>query len=146
MAMQLSQVVPFGRSYDEYVEMFSLDRNDLSKPILSVADGPASFNAEGTAKGYRIQSVDPLYEFSGEEIRDRFYAVRDDIIQQIKDSPEDWVWRYHRSPDQLKERRSQVTERFYTDYADGKRQGRYTTGELPSLPYKSGAYDLGLCS
>ena len=69
MAMQLDQVVPFGRSFDEYVSMFSLSDRDLQKTILSVADGPASFNAEGTQQGCQIQSVDPLYAFKGEEIR-----------------------------------------------------------------------------
>ena len=49
--MQLDQVVPFGRSFDEYVRMFSLSEADLQCSILSVADGPASFNAEGTEKG-----------------------------------------------------------------------------------------------
>lgn len=70
MAMQLDQVVPFGRSFDEYVKMFALSEADLQGNILSVADGPASFNAEGTERGYRIQSVDPLYCFGADEVRD----------------------------------------------------------------------------
>ncbi|MEL6471774.1 MAG: SAM-dependent methyltransferase [Cyanobacteria bacterium J06623_4] len=146
MAMQLSQVVPFGRSLDEYSQMFSLTAADLHQPILSAADGPASFNAEGTAKGYSIQSCDPLYAFSADDIRDRFYTVRDDIIEQIRQSPDDWIWTYHASPDDLSERRSQVTERFAADFDLGKQQGRYTIGELPHLPYADDAYRLGLCS
>lgn len=146
MAMQLDQIVPFGRSFDEYVSMFSLSNVDLKKSILSVADGPASFNAEGTEKGCFIQSIDPLYVFSAEEIRDRFYAVRDDIIDQIKATPNDWIWTYHQSADELKDRRSQVTERFAADFELGKAQGRYTPGELPSLNIKSNSYKLGLSS
>ncbi|NJM97138.1 MAG: SAM-dependent methyltransferase [Phormidesmis sp. RL_2_1] len=161
MAVKLDKVVPFGRSFDEYVRMFSLSETELyplsetelyplsdfaQKSILSVADGPASFNAEGTEYGCKIQSVDPLYAFSGDDIRDRFYAVCDNIIEQVRLTPDDWVWRYHRSPDDLKVRRSRVTERFYQDYDLGKQQGRYTLGELPTLPYADGAYDLGLCS
>lgn len=146
MAMRLDNVVPFGRSFDEYVKMFSLTEFDLSQSILSVADGPASFNAEGTKQGYHIQSLDPLYAFEAQDIRARFYAVRDDIIQQVKETPDDWVWRYHASADELQRRRTQVTEMFAADYAAGKREGRYTTGSLPHLPYADGAYDLGLCS
>ena len=93
--MQLDRVVPFGRSLDEYIHMFALSETDLKKSILSVADGPASFNAEGTAKGYKIQSCDPLYVFGADEIRDRFYAVRDDIINQIENTRDSWVWSYH---------------------------------------------------
>jgi len=146
MAMQLNQVVPFGRSFDEYVKMFSLSEADLQKSILSVADGPASFNAEGTARGYPIQSVDPLYAFNVEEIRSRFYAVLDNIIQQIIDTEEDWVWSYHASVADLKAHRIAVIERFCADYPTGKQQKRYAIGQLPHLAYGSGSYDLGLCS
>ncbi len=146
MAMQLDQVVPFGRSFDEYVKMFSLSETDLQGNILSVADGPASFNAEGTERGYRVQSVDPLYGFGADEVRDRFYAVLDNVIDQIAATPEDWVWRYHKSPENLRENRIKVTERFYQDYELGKREGRYEVGELPKLGYKSDSFDLGLCS
>ena len=146
MAMNLDQVVPFGRSFDEYVRMFALNQANLQGSILSVADGPASFNAEGTEKGYKIESVDPLYCFGADEVRDRFYAVLDNIINQIIASPRDWVWSYHQSPEDLKANRVRVTERFYEDYAVGKREGRYKLGELPALSYESESFDLGLSS
>lgn len=146
MAMNLDSVVPFGRSFDEYVKMFALSKVDLQGSILSVADGPASFNAEGTQQKYRIQSVDPLYCFSADEVRDRFYAVLDNIIGQVAATPDDWVWSYHKSPEDLKANRIQVTERFYQDYEIGKREGRYRVGELPALDFESGSFDLGLCS
>ena len=144
--MNLEQVVPFGRSFDEYVKMFALSEADLQGSILSVADGPASFNAEGTKRGCRIHSVDPLYCFGADEIRDRFYAVLDDIIYQVASTPSDWVWSYHQSPDDLRANRVQVTERFYRDYELGKQDGRYAVGELPRLAYDAGSFDLGLCS
>lgn len=146
MVVQLDQVVPFGRSFDEYASMFALSPTDLQSSILSVADGPASFNAEGTHKGCQIRSIDPLYIFSGDEIRGRFYAVLNDIIQQVENTPDDYVWSYHPSPAALKERRSLVTENFCTDYPTGRQQGRYVPGELPLLSEKSDAYDLGLVS
>ncbi len=144
--MQLDQVVPFGRSFDEYVRMFALDAVDLDKSILSVADGPASFNAEGSAKGGRVQSCDPLYAFGADEIRDRFYAVLENIITQVENTPDSWVWSYHKSPADLKKNRIEVTERFYADYEAGKAEGRYTFGELPSLGYEADSFDLSLCS
>ncbi|MGB3787943.1 MAG: SAM-dependent methyltransferase [Phormidesmis sp.] len=144
--MQLDQVVPFGRSFDEYVRMFALDAADLDKSILSVADGPASFNAEGSARGVRIKSCDPLYAFGADEIRDRFYAVLDNIITQVENTPDSWVWSYHKSSADLKKNRIEVTERFYADYEAGKAEGRYAFGELPGLSYKADSFDLSLCS
>ncbi|WP_421656762.1 hypothetical protein [Leptothermofonsia sp. ETS-13] len=70
MVMRLEKVVPFGRSLNEYVQMFNLTEQDLQKSILGVADGPASFNAEGTRLGYRIKSIDPLYQFTTHQIRE----------------------------------------------------------------------------
>ena len=146
MTIKLDQVVPFGRSLDEYIHMFSLTEADLQKSILSVADGPASFNAEGTAKGYRIQSCDPLYVFGAEKIKKRFYAVVDNIINQIKRTPESWVWDYHKSTDALRAHRIEVMERFCRDYETGKQAGRYTAGSLPKLAYPDAHYDIGLSS
>lgn len=144
--MNLDQVVPFGRSFDEYVKMFALSEADLQGSILSVADGPASFNAEGTKRGCRIQSVDPLYCFGADEIRDRFYAVLDNIIHQVASTPDDWVWSYHQSPADLRANRVQAAEQFYRDYEPGKQDGRYAVGELPCLTYDFDSFDLGLCS
>ena len=146
MTMKLDQVVPFGRSFDEYIHMFSLSEADLQQSILSIADGPASFNAEGSAKGYRVQSCDPLYVFGADEIRDRFYTVLDDIIGQIENNQESWVWSYHKSPAALKDHRVKVTERFCDDYEQGKQEGRYTVGTLPKLDYPDDHYDIGLSS
>jgi hypothetical protein len=146
MAMQLAQVVPFGRSLDEYQQMFSLTPTDLSQQILGVGDGPASFNAEATAQGYQITSIDPVYAFSGHEIQQRFDAVIDDIMAQIKASPDDWVWSYHPSPEALRHNRQQVMQRFLQDYDPGKRAGRYQVGALPQLPFRDHQFDLALCS
>jgi len=146
MAMHLHQVVPFGRSLDEYRAMFSLSPDDLDKEIIGVADGPASFNAEMMAYGKRVMSVDPLYAFSAAEIKQRFYAVVDGIIRQITETPNDWVWTFHQSPEQLRERRIQVLNRFLTDYEQGKVDGRYVIGELPRLDCSDAQFQLALCS
>jgi hypothetical protein len=146
MAMQLEQVVPFGRSLDEYVKMFHLTEQDLHKSILGVGDGPASFNAEGTQLGYKIKSIDPLYAFTANQIRNRFYEVVDNIIEQVKSSPDNWVWTYHGSPDGLRKNREQVMRIFCEDYEQGKAANRYEFDELPKLKYRDGEYELGLCS
>jgi hypothetical protein len=146
MVMQLERVVPFGRSLDEYIKIFDLTAQDLRKTILSVADGPASFNAEGTKLGYRIKSIDPLYNFSSEQIRSRFYEVVDNIIEQIERTPSDWVWTYHGSPSGLRKNRERAVSLFCDDYEDGKEQGRYEVGELPGLKCRDFECELGLCS
>ena len=64
MAFRYENVVPWGRSYEEYLRMFDLRPDDLKGRILGCADGPASFNSELTRRGGRVISADPLYELS----------------------------------------------------------------------------------
>ncbi len=146
MAMALEKVVPFGRSLDEYRRMFSLNEGDLNRNIIGIADGPASFNAEMTALGRSVLSVDPLYTFPAEEIERQFHAVVDHIVAQLKATPDDWVWSYHRSPDHLKQNRLRTLQCFLSDYPSGTRAGRYRIGELPSLDFPDRAFQLALCS
>lgn len=146
MAMQLEKVVPFGRSLDEYIKMFALSPSDLQGKILGVGDGPASFNAEASKLGCNVTSIDPIYQFSGVEISKRFAEVVDGIIEQIKQTPDDWVWDYHKSPDRLRQSRGETLERFLQDYEAGKEAGRYQLEELPKLNFTDRAYDLALCS
>jgi hypothetical protein len=146
MVIKLEKVVPFGRSLDEYIKMFDLSSEDLQKRILGAGDGPASFNAEGTAKGYKITSIDPIYQFDGAEIRQRFDAVVDDIIGQIIATPNNWVWNYHKNPQDLKANRIEALEKFLHDYDRGQQQGRYLARELPNLNFSDRSFDLALCS
>lgn len=146
MAMVLDQVVPFGRSLSEYIHMFNLSETDLNRRLLGVGDGPASFNASLSQLGKTVISVDPVYQFAGPAIRQRFDAVVDDIMHQVKSTPDDWVWTYHTSPDELRQRRLDAIETFLADYDLGKIQGRYVVGELPQLPWTDQAFDLALCS
>lgn len=146
MALKLENVVPFGRSFDEYRRMFDLTDGDLDKRIISVGDGPAAFNAGMKALGKRVISVDPLYVFSADVIEKRFYEVVEGIIEQVIATPDDWTWSYHKSPGQLKKNRTAALEIFVADYEQGKKVGRYVPGELPRLDFKDGEFDIALCS
>lgn len=146
MVMQLEKVVPFGRSLDEYKNMFALSDSDLEKAIVGVGDGPASFNAEMSALGKPVISVDPLYVFRAVDIEKQFNAVVDNIIAQVKATPDDWVWSYHRSADGLKENRVRALRCFAADYEAGKADGRYVIGELPNLGFEDNKFQLALCS
>ena len=67
----LDKIVPWGRSYQEYIDMFNLSDDDLQLRILGCGDGPAEFNAKLTANNGNVVSLDPIYEFNTKQIRDR---------------------------------------------------------------------------
>jgi hypothetical protein len=78
--------------------MFSLTATDLSGEILDCADGPASFSAEASARGHRVVSCDPLYEFSAGGISERILATFDQIVSNTKANRDRFLWHEIESP------------------------------------------------
>lgn len=146
MSFTLEQVVPWGRSLDEYVAMFDLSESDLRLRILGCGDGPASFNASLTARGGYVRSVDPIYEFSEHDIRARINETYAEIMKQTRENEHEFSWTTIRSVDELGRVRKAAMEEFLTDYPLGARQGRYVSGQLPHLPFAEGQFDLALCA
>ncbi|HYZ74568.1 MAG TPA: hypothetical protein VE641_15935 [Chthoniobacterales bacterium] len=146
--MQLQEVVPWGRSLDEYRRQFALSETDLKGCLLGCGDGPASFNAELAALGetQRLVSVDPLYAFTGPEIAGRVEQTYEKIISQVRRNHERYVWTYFTDPDVLGAARLHAMKMFLNDYEVGRAEGRYLVGALPKLPFNNGEFDLCLCS
>jgi hypothetical protein len=142
----LDAVAPWGRSFDEYRSMFSLSDRDLDLKILDCGGGPASFNAEGTRHGHSIVSCDPLYEFEAEAIANRIRVTYDQILEQTRLNQTEFVWSTIRSVAELGELRLSAMRTFLDDYPAGRPAGRYVRGELPSLPFADGSFELALSS
>ena len=146
MTFQLSHVVPWGRSFDEYVSMFALTDADLRSRILGCGDGPASFNAVLTARPGDIVSCDPIYRFSAEDIRSRISDTADTIERELAENADEFVWSSFESVEAVVETRMSAMERFLLDYPAGRRSGRYIDASLPQLPLEDDTFDLALCS
>ena len=146
MGFTLENVVPWGRSFGEYVEMFALSDHDLQQRILGCGDGPASFNAALTRQGGRIVSVDPLYRFSVEDIRRRIKATYAAVMDQTRKNRDEFIWTRIGSVEELGRLRMAAMEEFLRDYPQGVKQGRYRNGELPYLSFSDREFDLALCS
>ena len=71
MAFKDEEAIPRGRSFQEYVRMFDLTDDELNLRILGCGDGPASFTSEMAKQSKRAISIDPIYQFSAEQIRQR---------------------------------------------------------------------------
>jgi hypothetical protein len=146
MAFTLEQVVPWGRSFDEYVTMFALSDADLGGRILGCGDGPASFNAVASARGHAVVSADPLYRFSGPEIQARIDAASGRIADETRRNVADFVWTRFASVDDLLAARLEAMRVFLGDLDAGRAAGRYLDASLPDLPFPDQSFDLALCS
>lgn len=146
MAFTLDKIVPWGRSFDEYVAMFDLSRQDLASCILGCGDGPASFNCILTRRGGYIVSVDPIYHFNAAEIGSRINEIYEEVIKQTEKNKDEFVWDNISSVEELGRVRMNAMNDFLSDYTIGLKDGRYVEASLPSLPFEEGKFDLALCS
>jgi hypothetical protein len=146
LGFTLEKVVPWGRSFDEYVAMFALSGDDLQRRILGCGDGPAAFNARHTRQGGRVWSVDPLYRFSADDVRGRIAETYADVMAQTRKNKHEFVWTSIASVKELGQVRMAAMEEFLSDFPRGKEQRRYVEGELPQLPFADKEFDLAVCS
>ena len=144
--MKLNEVVPWGRTLEEYKLMFDLSQADLNKKILGCGDGPASFNAEMTKKGYSVVSIDPVYQFSAQQIKQRVQDTYEPVISQVKQNADRYIWKNFHNADELGQARLAAMERFLLDYETGKDEGRYLFQSLPSLELANNQFELCVCS
>jgi SAM-dependent methyltransferase len=144
--MKLEEVVPWGRSLTEYQLMFDLSEQDLNSKILGCGDGPASFNAEMAKLGHSVVSIDPIYQFSAEQIEQRVRATYEPVISQVKQNSSDYIWSNFRDADELGKARLKEMENFLSDYEVGKVAGRYLHQSLPRLEFADRQFDLCVCS
>jgi len=142
----LDQVVPWGRSFDEYRRMFALTDDDLQLRIVGCGDGPASFNAEATRLGSSVVSCDPIYRYDVEQLRQRIASTYEQILEQTRRNESEFIWSTIHSVDELGRVRMAAMNEFLRDYPAGLTQGRYIVAELPNLPFGDTSFDLALCS
>ncbi len=146
MGFTLEKVLPWGRSYDEYVRMFGLTEVDLGRCIIACGDGPSAFNSVLTKKGGNIVSIDPLDVCDAEQIRSRISESYETVMAQMRQNQSNYVWGAIPSIEQLGSLRMFAMETFLADFDAGKDEGRYIPGELPSLPFESEKFDIALSS
>jgi len=144
--MKLENVVPWGRNLEEYKAMFMLSENDLQLNILGCGDGPASVNYEHTANGGNIVSIDPIYQFSKQEIQQRINDTKLVVSEQLRKNKNDFIWKNISSVDELINIRLSAMNNFINDYENGKKENRYLYNELPKLSFSDDTFQLVLSS
>ena len=115
----LEEVVPWGRSFDEYRRMFALSDADLTGRILGCGDGPASFNAEATRRGASVVSMDPLYRYDADQVRRRIDVTYETVLDQTRRNAHEFVWDAIGSLEELGRVRMAAMQTFLDDYPQG---------------------------
>ena len=123
MPIAYEQVLPWGRSYDEYLKMFGLGEAELATSIVGCGDGPAAFNAAMHRKGRHVVSVDPIYHFDRDRIAARIAEVTGVIIEQTYHNRHLFHWNAIRDIAALRQLRQQAMHEFLDDFSQGLPRG-----------------------
>ena len=140
--MQLENVVPWGRTLQEYRAMGLYRDEDKHKKILGCGDGPASVNKILSDMEVDITSIDPIYQFTKEQITQRIEETSSVVSKQLRLNSDDFIWKNIKNVEELISLRLCAMKEFLEDYKDGKEQGRYQHQELPKLNFKDKEFDL----
>jgi hypothetical protein len=146
MAFNYTSVVPWGRSFEEYRGMFDLTEADLDCKILGCGDGPAAFNSCMNQKGKRVISIDPIYQFTKEQLEERIRITFDDVIEQTRRNEDKFIWTRMKDVDTLGRTRMAAMTAFLSDFEQGLKEKRYVHAELPNVPFIDKQFDLALSS
>lgn len=141
----LDDIVPWGRRFDEYEAFFSLGGVPPGTTVLDAGGGPASFAAEGASRGLNVTAADPIYQFDGEAIRQRFEQTAVAVRHGMRLAAYRFNWSFYGSEEAVHLRRREALELFLADFETRGRK-RYVPASLPKLPFDKGAFDLALSS
>jgi hypothetical protein len=126
--------------------MFNLADTDLNSSIISFGDGPASFNYE-LKKRTHVTSVDPIYQFSKDEIEKRINETKSKILEQVEYNKSNYLWQNISDIKHLETVRLDAMNKFLNDFEEGKIQNRYIPHALPDkLNFPDQFFDIGLSS
>ncbi len=139
-------VPAWGRGAAEYEAFFALSDVSPSARVLDCGGGPSSFAAEWGQTGRFVVAVDPIYRFSGRDLKAGFEPTAARMLAGTRKARDRFLWDHYRSPEAVLGLRRAVFTAFLRDFRSLTGKGRYVSGSLPELPFRSNSFDLLLCS
>lgn len=139
--LSLERIIFIGRTYEEYMDMFSLSLEDLQgKRILDCPAGACSFTAKGTEQNLDITSADIAYYHDNEELYEKGLEDIKHTANALKNAKEHFVWDYFNDLDSLLKHRKAALTACYKDRAINPK--KYIPCTLPKLPFSTGEFDF----
>ena len=134
------QTTAFGwiHTYEDYLNIFALNEDDLNKNIIIFPAGVGNFNAH--FKKPNIVSADEYYQMAPMEV-DQYVDAR---LNRLKEKLKE-LGVTGKDRDEIYEKAQKATIDFKKDFPQGKLKGRYQAMQLPQLPVKNQKYDIALC-
>lgn len=139
--LDLERIVFIGRTFEEYLDMFSLSEEELQgKKILDCPAGACSFTAVGNKLGLDVTACDIAYYHSGEDLKNKGLQDIEHAMEHMQKAKSNYKWDYFDNIEGLKNRRLSALQDCTNDMREYN--GRYIPVTLPSLPFKNAEFDM----
>lgn len=142
----MSILVFWGHHVDEYREMFDLKESDLTGKILEFGSGPSAVNAELAGIAQQRISCDPLFNLDYDTLKAKSGLVFANMVEKMIENPGHYDFSNYTGQDAFFEHRQAGMVTFFSDYNQGKQEGRYVGINDIQLPFEDFSFDLALSS
>ncbi|GAE29343.1 SAM-dependent methyltransferase [Halalkalibacter hemicellulosilyticus] len=139
--LDLDRIIFIGRTYKEYLNMFSLSEEKLQgKKILDCPAGACSFTAVGNKSGLNVTACDIAYYHSGEDLKNKGLQDMEHAMEHMEKSKINYKWDYFDDLEGLRNHRLSALQDCVNDIMNSSE--RYIPVTLPSLPFKDEEFDI----
>lgn len=139
--LDLERIVFIGRTFEEYLDMFSLSEKELQgKKILDCPAGACSFTAIGNKSGFDVTACDIAYYHSGEDLKNKGLQDIEHTMERMQTAKKNFKWDYFGDVSGLKKHRVSALQNCAKDMKEFNE--RYIPVTLPSLPFKNEEFDM----
>ena len=139
--LDLERIIFIGRTFEEYLNMFSLSVKELKgKKILDCPAGACSFTALGNKAGLGVTACDIAYYHSVDDLENKGLQDIGHAMEQMERAKNNYVWDYFKDIGGLRKHRLSALKGCVNDMR--KSSERYVPVTLPSLPFKDGEFDV----
>ncbi|MFH0070718.1 SAM-dependent methyltransferase [Peribacillus sp. NPDC056705] len=139
--LDIERIIFIGRTFEEYLDMFSLWVEELKgKKILDCPAGACSFTAVGNKSGLSVTACDIAYYHSSEDLKNKGLQDIGHAMEHMQKAKSNYIWTYFEDIEGLRKHRLNALKDCIKDMEESS--DRYVPVTLPSLPFKDGEFDI----
>lgn len=141
IGLDLERIVFIGRTFEEYLDMFSITLEDLQgKKILDCPSGACSFTAIANQKGIDVTACDIAYYHKIDDLYHKGLKDLEHAMYHMENAKNNYLWNYFKNVEHLKKHRQSALNNCVEDME--KNSNRYIPVTLPILPFQNNEFDL----
>ncbi|MFI4918140.1 MAG: hypothetical protein ACHP65_01130 [Legionellales bacterium] len=140
----MRKLVLWGHGVDDYREMFDLTHDEMNSRILEYGCGASAVNRQQTQANHAVVSCDPLFVLDKDTLSSKVTMIFAAMAEEVKTEAAQFDFSRSGSFDNLLVARRQGIDQFFTDYDQGKAQGRYLGVTDYHLPFDDFSFDFAL--